>query len=91
MTNEGQEAAKLLRRHWLITDANGQLEEVEGPGVVGRQPRLRPGESFEYTSGCVLGTPRGAMQGTYRMVRDDGGTFDAEIAPFELSMPRELN
>ncbi len=91
IANEGGEPAKLLTRHWLITDARGKVDEVKGPGVVGEQPHLEPGETFQYTSGCILQAPRGAMHGTYQMVRDDGRTFDAEIAPFMLSMPSELN
>jgi ApaG protein len=91
ITNEGTEAAKLLTRHWMITDARGKVDEVKGPGVVGEQPHLAPGASFQYTSGCILQTPRGTMHGTYQMVRDDGRGFDAEIAPFTLSMPSELN
>lgn len=91
IANEGGDAAKLLTRHWVITDGAGRLEEVRGPGVVGQQPHLQPGESFQYTSGCVLRTPRGTMHGSYQMVRDDGRAFDAEIAPFALAMPSELN
>src|SRR5687767_13079752 len=75
--NEGSEPAALRSRHWVITDGNEKVEEVRGPGVVGRQPRLAPGEEFEYTSGCVLTTPRGEMHGEYQMVREDGRTFDA--------------
>lgn len=89
--NEGTETAQLKSRHWIITDANGKVEQVRGPGVVGEQPTLRPGEHFEYTSGCVLETPRGEMRGSYQMVRADGRTFDATIAPFELSLPYSLN
>ena len=70
--NEGKSAAKLLSRHWIIEDQSGKVEEVRGPGVVGEQPHLRPGESFRYTSGCVLAAPRGSMRGSYQMVRDDG-------------------
>jgi ApaG protein len=89
--NEGTEVAQLRTRHWVITDAKGKVEEVRGPGVVGKQPVLRPGEHFEYTSGCVLETPRGSMHGTYQMHRPNGEQFDAEIAPFSLTMPFNLN
>jgi ApaG protein len=91
ITNEGSETAQLRSRHWIITDGNGKIEQVRGPGVVGEQPTLRPGEHFEYTSGCVLETPRGQMHGTYQMVRDDGSEFDATIAPFALLLPYSLN
>jgi ApaG protein len=91
IANEGTEAAQLKSRHWIITDGNGKVEEVRGPGVVGEQPMLRPGEHFEYTSGCVLETPRGSMEGTYQMVRSDGTEFDATIAPFALMLPYSLN
>ena len=91
ITNEGTEAAQLRTRHWIIKHGNGKVEEVRGPGVVGQQPTLRPTEHFEYTSGCVLETPRGTMLGTYQMYRPDGRTFDAEIAPFTLAMPHTLN
>ncbi len=89
--NEGSEPAALRSRHWVITDGNDKVEEVRGPGVVGRQPRLAPGEEFEYTSGCVLATPRGEMHGEYQMVREDGRAFDATIAPFALALPHSLN
>jgi len=89
--NEGTEPARLRSRHWIITDGDGRVEEVRGPGVVGQQPFLRPGEHFEYTSGCVLQTPRGQMRGTYQMVRDGGEVFDATIAPFDLMLPHSLN
>ena len=89
--NEGAETAQLRSRHWIITDGDGRVEEVRGPGVVGQQPLLKPGEHFEYTSGCVLQTPRGQMHGTYQMVRDGGATFDATIAPFDLALPYSLN
>jgi ApaG protein len=89
--NEGREPAQLRTRHWIITDAAGKVEEVRGPGVVGHQPYLRPGEHFEYTSGCVLQTPRGEMRGTYQMYRPDGSMFDATIAPFRLELPHSLN
>lgn len=91
ISNEGESPARLKSRHWIITDGLGNVEQVRGPGVVGEQPHLEPGEHFEYTSGCVLDTPRGEMKGTYQMVRDDGTAFDATIAPFELSMPITLN
>lgn len=89
--NEGTEPARLRSRHWIITDGDGRVEEVRGPGVVGQQPHLRPGEHFEYTSGCVLQTPRGQMRGTYQMLRDGGEAFDATIAPFDLMLPHSLN
>jgi len=85
--NEGTETVQLLTRHWIITDGNGKVEEVRGPGVVGKQPILKAGESFEYTSGCPLATPFGLMEGTYQMVGSDGEKFDARIAPFTLSEP----
>jgi ApaG protein len=91
IANEGTEPAQLLTRHWIITDGAGKVEEVKGPGVVGHQPYLRPGEHFEYTSGCVLQTPRGEMKGTYQMHRPDGRQFDAVIAPFLLLLPYSLN
>jgi ApaG protein len=85
--NEGTDTVQLLTRHWVITDGNGKVEEVRGPGVVGKQPILKPGESFEYTSGCPLTTPFGLMEGTYQMVGSDGEKFDVKIAPFTLSEP----
>ena len=91
IANEGSQPAQLKTRHWIITDGNGKVEEVRGPGVVGQQPLLRPGENFEYTSGCVLQTPRGEMRGTYQMYRPDGSMFDATIAPFALALPYSLN
>ncbi|XXZ26582.1 Co2+/Mg2+ efflux protein ApaG [Sorangium sp. So ce307] len=91
IANEGAEPAQLRTRHWIITHGSGKVEEVRGPGVVGQQPSLKPGEHFEYTSGCVLETPRGTMRGTYQMHRPDGRSFDAEIAPFTLAMPHSLN
>jgi ApaG protein len=87
ISNEGSEPVQLLTRHWLITDDTGRVEEVRGPGVVGQQPRLEPGESFEYTSGCPLPTSSGQMEGTYQMVSESGETFDVKIAPFTLSGP----
>jgi ApaG protein len=87
ITNESAETAQLLTRHWVITDGTGHIEEVHGPGVVGKQPTLAPGESFTYTSGCPLTTPFGVMEGTYQMVTGNGEEFDARIAPFTLSEP----
>ncbi len=91
ISNNGNVAAKLMSRHWVITDANGKIQEVSGDGVVGEQPHLAPGEQFEYSSGAVLETPVGAMQGLYRMVADDGASFDAPIAPFTLAVPGLLH
>jgi ApaG protein len=91
ISNEGERPARLESRHWIITDGVGKVEEVRGPGVVGQQPLLRPGEEFEYTSGCVLTTSRGEMRGTYQMRRADGTTFDATIAPFALALPYSIN
>lgn len=85
--NQGSETLQLRRRHWTITDANDYVEEVRGEGVVGEQPVLKPEQSFEYTSGCILKTPWGMMNGTYQMYRDDGTFFDATIAPFLLAAP----
>jgi ApaG protein len=87
ISNEGTTAAQLKTRHWIITDARGEIEEVRGDGVVGEQPRLSPGQSFQYTSGCVLETAVGTMHGSYRFWREDGSYFDAEIAPFSLASP----
>ena len=84
ITNEGSETVQLLSRHWIITDATKHVEEVKGPGVVGEQPVLTPGETFEYTSGCPLRTPTGVMRGTYQMMTEGGTHFDVEIAPFAL-------
>jgi len=84
ITNQGQETVQLLSRHWVITDALDHVEEVKGPGVVGAQPVLAPGESFKYSSWCPLKTPTGMMHGTYQMVRTDGSQFDIEVAPFAL-------
>lgn len=84
ITNEGEETVQLLSRHWIITNGNGKIEEVKGPGVVGEQPVLETGESFEYSSFCPLNTSSGTMQGTYQMSTEDGETFDAQIAPFLL-------
>ena len=91
ITNAGTEAAKLMTRHWVITDANGHIEEVRGDGVVGEQPYLKPGEGFQYTSGAVLKTPVGTMSGSYQMVTDSGNNFNAEIPEFILSSPRTLH
>ena len=87
ITNEGDETVQLLSRHWIVTDASGRVEEVRGPGVVGEQPVLAPGESFQYTSGSALKTSTGVMRGTYQMVTEDGDQFDVEIAPFALHEP----
>lgn len=89
--NVGTVAAQLISRHWIITDGDGQVQEVKGLGVVGHQPLLQPGESFEYTSGCALETPVGTMRGTYRMVAEDGTQFDAVIPEFTLAVPRMLH
>ena len=89
--NGGAVPARLLARHWIITDDNGKVQEVRGEGVVGEQPWLRPGDEFEYTSGAVLETALGTMRGSYQMLADDGTSFDAPIAPFTLSVPRTLH
>jgi ApaG protein len=89
--NTGTVGAQLLTRHWIITDGNGKVEEVRGAGVVGEQPRLAPGESFEYTSGCPLATPYGTMRGSYQCVAADGTTFDVPIPEFVLTVPRVLH
>lgn len=89
--NEGTRPAQLKSRHWIITDANSNVQEVRGDGVVGAQPMLRPGEEFEYTSWCLIPTPQGTMHGTYQMQREDGTSFDAEIAAFSLLVPNSLN
>jgi ApaG protein len=91
VSNTGHEAAKLINRHWVITDSNGKVQEVRGEGVVGEQPYLRPGEQFQYTSGTVLETPVGVMEGEYEMVKDDGEAFYAPISQFTLSIPRTLH
>ena len=91
ITNTGTVAAQLVSRHWIITDAEQKVQEVKGLGVIGKQPLLQPGESFEYTSGTSLPTAVGTMRGTYQMVADDGKTFDADIPVFTLSMPRVLH
>jgi ApaG protein len=87
ITNEGGDTVQLLSRHWIITDGSGHVEEVRGPGVVGQQPVLGPGQSFTYTSGCPLGTPFGKMEGTYQLVSKSGEFFDVNVAPFTLSEP----
>ena len=89
--NTGSLAAKLLTRHWIINDANGNVQEVHGEGVVGEQPYLLPNESFEYTSGTVIETPVGSMEGSYQMITDDGFAFDANIPAFTLSQPNALH
>jgi len=89
--NEGHESVKLISRHWVITDGAGRVQQVKGPGVVGEQPHLAPGESFEYTSACPLTTELGAMRGTYQMITDDGDEFDAEINSFTFACPSLLN
>ena len=91
ISNHGSMPARLISRHWLITDDNGKVVEVRGEGVVGEQPWLRPGEEFEYTSGAVLETAGGSMRGSYQMLADDGTRFEADIAPFLLTMPRTLH
>ena len=91
ITNTGNIPAQLISRHWLITDAENQVQEVRGLGVIGEQPLLKPGESFEYTSGAAIATPVGTMRGTYQMVAEDGVKFDAQIPEFTLSMPRVLH
>ncbi|MBW2510117.1 MAG: Co2+/Mg2+ efflux protein ApaG [Deltaproteobacteria bacterium] len=91
ITNNGSEVVQLHSRHWIITDGLGEVQEVKGPGVVGEQPILSPGESFRYTSGAILPTPRGTMRGTYQMHRGDGARFDADIAEFLLERPYSLN
>ena len=87
ITNHGPNTCQLLNRHWVITDATGEVEEVRGPGVVGKQPRLASGESFEYTSGAILKTPVGAMYGEYEFIGEDGVLFEAPIPAFSLYVP----
>jgi len=91
ITNTGTEPAQLLTRHWIITDAEHKVQEVQGDGVVGEQPTVLPGSSFQYTSGAVLETPVGTMRGSYQMIASDGTLFDAEIPLFTLSVPRTLH
>jgi len=89
--NLGDTGAQLLNRHWIIMDGNGKEQEVKGEGVVGEQPVINPGTGYQYTSGTMLETPVGIMQGSYEMLDDDGNTFDAEIKPFTLAIPRVLH
>ena len=91
ISNRSNEHAQLISRHWIITDAHDTVQEVRGLGVVGKQPLLKPGESFQYTSGSALSTPVGTMKGSYQMVAEDGTHFDAEIPEFTLAMPRVLH
>ncbi|MFN3202778.1 MAG: Co2+/Mg2+ efflux protein ApaG [Bradymonadia bacterium] len=91
IANESTQTAQLISRHWVITDGQNRTQEVKGPGVVGQQPILEPGQSFQYTSACPLPTPVGTMHGTYQMITLDGGSFDAEIAPFVLARPGALH
>ena len=91
LRNSGQVSARLLTRHWIITDANGHVQEVRGEGVVGEQPHLKPGQGFRYSSGAVLETPVGAMHGSYHMLGDDGAQFDAPIPAFRLAKPGLLH
>ena len=91
ISNEGRETSQLRSRHWIITDGDGKVQEVRGEGVVGEQPHIKPGEGFRYSSGAVLETPVGSMQGAYQMVNDRGETFDAPIAPFRLAVPGLLH
>jgi ApaG protein len=91
ITNTGATPAKLLSRHWLITDSNGKAQEVKGEGVIGKQPHLKPGESFRYSSGAMIETSVGIMEGNYLMVSDEGDTFKASIPQFTLSIPRTLH
>jgi ApaG protein len=91
IANESDQSVKLINRNWLILDATGKSEEVHGPGVVGEQPALAPGQAFEYTSGCPLSTPFGSMSGTYEMSREDGTEFEAEVRLFQLREPRAIH
>lgn len=91
ITNVGEIPAKLLQRHWLITDSNGKIQEVRGDGVIGENPYLKPGESFRYTSGAMIATPVGTMQGDYTMHSDEGDNFRADVPRFTLSIPRTLH
>ncbi len=91
ISNEGDETCQLISRHWIIKDATGRVEEVQGDGVIGEQPVLEPGDRFEYTSGCPLPTPFGSMEGSYQMVTEGGAHFDAEIARFELREPGAIH
>ena len=89
--NVGRITAQLVSRHWIIADAEGTVQEIQGAGVIGQQPVLQPGQSFEYTSGCTIATPVGTMKGSYQMVAEDGTPFDADIPEFTLAMPRTLH
>lgn len=91
ITNQGEQAVQLIARHWLITDANGHVQEVSGRGVVGEQPLIQPGQRYEYSSGTVLATPVGTMSGSYRMQVADGGSFSVPVPQFVLSVPRTLH
>ncbi|HEX6898856.1 MAG TPA: Co2+/Mg2+ efflux protein ApaG [Thermoanaerobaculia bacterium] len=91
ISNQGSETAQLVSREWIITDGNGDTQRVQGPGVVGEQPVLAPGEEFEYTSFCPLTTPVGSMHGSYRMVLSTGESFEAEVSPFSLAVPHAVN
>jgi ApaG protein len=91
VTNTGTVAARLISRHWIITDSDSQVQEVRGDGVVGEQPLLNPNEAFQYTSGAIIATPVGTMRGTYHMLAEDGTKFDAQIPEFTLAMPRMLH
>jgi ApaG protein len=91
ISNVGEETAQLISREWIITDGNGDIQRVQGPGVVGEQPTLAPGEEFEYTSFCPLPTPVGSMHGSFLMVLANGERFEAEIAPFPLTVPHIVN
>jgi len=91
ISNEGDVPAQLISRHWVISDGNGQEQHVRGPGVVGEQPRLEPGDAHEYSSFCPLATPSGSMRGTYQMLLDDGDLFDAKVGAFSLLVPQLLN
>lgn len=91
ITNTGTQSAQLISRHWLITDANGKIQEVQGDGVIGEQPYIKPGEIFRYTSGAMIETPVAVMQGKYTMLSEDGDNFLAAIPPFTLSIPRVLH
>jgi len=91
LSNVGEQPAKLISRHWVITDGNGNVQEVRGSGVVGQQPRLEPGQSHTYSSGTLMATRVGNMHGSYQMLADDGTRFDAPIAPFRLAVPGALH
>jgi ApaG protein len=91
ISNHGKQSARLLSRHWIITDADGKVQEVQGEGVVGEQPTIQPGRSFRYTSGAILPTPVGSMHGSYSFVSNTGEYFDAIIAPFRLAIPELVN